>query len=392
MISVQDAISTLIAHRRTPLTIISPLDAALGATLAEDITAKVTLPPRDASAMDGYAVKLADVRKAGASVSIIGEAPAGAPFQGTVNTGQAVRIFTGGAVPSGANHIVIQENTTLNGDHLTVTTDNETSRHIRKAGIDFTKGQTLITAGTRLTPAHIALAAAANHAELPIHKRLIVALIANGDELKAPGSVVTEGDIISSNAAGLGALIQSWGGKAVDMGIACDSLESITTKIKAAKNADLIVPIGGASVGDYDYMRTAFKACGLELIFEKIAVRPGKPTWFGKLGHQLVLGLPGNPASATVCAHLFLKLLMGHMDKIPTRKAVLTQSVAANGPRETYARGRVEISNTGHAQVTLFPRQDSSLMTPFAKANVLVKLPPNSGPWEVGDVLDVVSL
>jgi len=236
------------------------------------------------------------------------------------------------------------------------------------------------------------LAAAANHAELPIYKRPVVALIANGDELKAPGSAVQDGDIISSNSAGLGALIQSWGGTPLDLGIANDSLESITACIKAAKDADIIVPIGGASVGDYDYMRAAFKDARLELIFEKIAVRPGKPTWFGTLGEQLVLGLPGNPASATVCAHLFLKFLMGHATEIPTSKAVLTISMGANGPRETYARGRVYISGKGIAEVTPFPRQDSSLLTPFAKANVLIKFPANTGPWKVGDILDVVSL
>ena len=392
MISVQDAISTLVAHRGERPIVMCALNQALGATLSEDILAKVTLPPRNASAMDGYAVKLSDVRQSGSKLMVIGEAPAGSPFQGTLGHGEAVRIFTGGAVPDGADHIVIQENVQLHGDTLTTMTDNETARHIRKAGIDFSKGQTLITAGTLLTPAHIALAAAANHAELPIYKRPVVALIANGDELKAPGSAAKDGDIISSNAAGLGALIQSWGGIAMDMGIASDSLESITSLIQASHNADIIVPIGGASVGDYDYMRTAFKNMGLDLTFEKIAVRPGKPTWFGTLGHQRVLGLPGNPASATVCAHLFLKILMGHIDDIPTSKAVLTSPLSANGPRETYARGRVDISDTGTAQVTPFPRQDSSLMTPFAKANVLIQLPANSGPWDVGDILDVFNL
>ena len=392
MISVQDALSALIGHRSERPTIMTPLGEALGGTLAQDIMAKVTLPPRDASAMDGYAVKLADVRKSGAVLTVIGEAPAGTPFQGSINDGEAVKIFTGGAVPNRADHIVLQENAQIDGTMLTTTTDNETARHIRKAGIDFTKGETLITARTRLAPAHIALAAAANHAELPVYKRPVIALIANGDELKAPGSAVQDGDIISSNSAGLGALIQSWGGTPLDLGIANDSRESITALIKAAKDADIIVPIGGASVGDYDYMRAAFKDVGLELIFEKIAVRPGKPTWFGKLDQQLVLGLPGNPASATVCAHLFLKFLMGYKTEIPTSKAVLTISMAANGPRETYARGRVDISENGIAQVTPFPRQDSSLLTPLAKADVLIRLPANAGPWETGDRINVIFL
>ncbi len=392
MISVQDAISTIISHRANQTKIMVPLSEALGAMLAEDITALVTLPPRDASAMDGYAVKLNDVKKVGARLKIIGEAPAGSPFQGQINSGEAVRIFTGGAVPKGADHIVIQENVKREGNTLTTSTDNEMARHIRKAGIDFIKGDKLIAAGTILTPAHIAVAAAANHAQLPIYKRPLIALIANGDELKEPGSAANDGDIISSNAAGLGALIQSWGGTVMDMGIASDSLKSIRALISAAKDADIIVPIGGASVGDYDYMRTAFKDAGLELIFEKIAVRPGKPTWFGKLGSQSVLGLPGNPASATVCAHLFLKILVGRADNIEMGKARVTEPISANGPRETYARGRAETSSEGIVHVTPFPRQDSSLMTPFAKANVLLRLPPNAGPWAKDDIVDVVSL
>jgi len=392
MISVGTAISKIIAHRGNTNLIFAPLSEALGTRLAVDVTAKVTLPPRDASAMDGYAVRLADVPQKGSTLKVIGEAPAGNPFQGIVNQGEAVRIFTGGAVPLGADHIVIQENATRKGDQLTTTTNNETARHIRKAGIDFKKGNTLVKAKTRLTPAHIALAAAANYDTLPIFRPPVVALIANGDELVAPGSVVKEGDIISSNAAGLGALIQSWGGDIMDMGIARDSVDSITALINVAKDADIIVPIGGASVGDYDFMRTAFKEAGLQLIFEKIAVRPGKPTWFGKLGKQAVLGLPGNPASATVCAHLFLKILMHRSDDIPTQRAVLTQDMSANGPRETYARGHLDISETGTAQVTPFPRQDSSLLTPFAKANILLRLPPNTGPWEIGDLVDVVAL
>ena len=392
MISVQDAISALTQHRAAGADVLTPLSKALGGRLARDVLAKVTLPPRDASAMDGYAVRFSDVGKAGAQLTVIGEAPAGSPFGGAVGQGEAVRIFTGGAVPEGADHIVIQENASREGDILTTTTTNETRRHIRKAGIDFTKGETLIAAGTQLSPAHIALAAAANHDTLPIYKRPVIALIPNGDELKEPGSPVQEGDVISSNAAGLGALIQSWGGEVMDMGIAKDSVAAITALIEAASAADIIVPIGGASVGDYDYMRTAFKEAGLELVFEKIAVRPGKPTWFGKLGEQRVLGLPGNPASATVCAHLFLKILMNRADNIVTTKAKLTQALSANGPRETFARGRTEVSDDSIAKVTPFPRQDSSLMTPFAKANVLLRLPPNTGPWDEGDVIDVVSL
>ena len=392
MISVSDAISMLVAHRPKADVVDVTLAESMGAILAQDIAALITLPPLAASAMDGYAVKLANVRKAGAKLTVIGESPAGHPFQGTVNDGEAVRIFTGGAVPKGADHIVIQENAERSGDSLTALFDNDAPRHIRGAGIDFRKGDVLIHKGTRIGPMHIAIAAAANHAVLPIYKRPIVALIANGDELRAPGSTVSETDVISSNPAGLGALIRQWGGDVMDMGIAADSLESITALIHKAKDADIIVPVGGASVGDHDYMRDAFKACGLTSVFEKVAVRPGKPTWFGTIGEQIVLGLPGNPASATVCAHLFLKILMGSEEALSFAKAKLTKALPDNGPRETYMRAHAELSDTGQLNVTPFPRQDSSLLTPLTQANVLIRLPKDSGPWNAGDVIDILPL
>jgi molybdopterin molybdotransferase len=178
----------------------------------------------------------------------------------------------------------------------------------------------------------------------------------------------------------------------MDLGIASDSVEAITALIHKAKDADIIVPVGGASVGDHDYMRDAFKACGLTSVFEKIAVRPGKPTWFGMMGHQCVLGLPGNPASATVCAHLFLKTLIGANNSLTFAKARLTEVVKANGPRETYLRASAKTSETGQLEVTPFPRQDSSLLTPLTKANVLIRLPKEAGPWNTGDVIDILPL
>lgn len=392
MISVSNAIALLTQHRAQRAVSSVPLAESIGAILAEDITAKVTLPPLAASAMDGYAVRLADVAASGAKLTVIGEAPAGHPFGGQVNKGEAVRIFTGGAVPQGADHIVIQENAERDGDILTTLFDNDAPRHIRQAGIDFRTGDTLLTQGTQIGPMHIAIAAAANHAALPLYKRPLIALIANGDELKMPGSDISDKDIISSNPAGLGALICHWGGEVMDMGIANDNLESITALIRKAKDADIIVPVGGASVGDHDYMRDAFKACGLTSIFEKIAVRPGKPTWFGTMGTQTVLGLPGNPASATVCAHLFLKSLMGGVNGLSFAKAKLTQPLRDNGPRENYMRALAKLSETGQLEVSPFPRQDSSLLTPLTQANVLVRLPVNSGPWETGELIDILPL
>jgi len=392
MISVQEALSRILAERphQSPVTL--PLAETQGCILAQDIIAKTTLPPLSASAMDGYAVRLVDVREVGAKLSVIGEAPAGHPFPGQVNKGQAVRIFTGGTVPEGADHIVIQENVTREGDKIIMNTPSEAHRHIRKAGIDFFEGTKLVSAGVHIGPPEIALAAAANHAEIIVYPRLKVALLANGDELQPPGTDLKPGEIISSNPLALGALITQWGGKVLDMGIARDNLSDISILIDRAGEADILIPIGGASVGDHDYMRQAFRDAGLEMIFEKVAVRPGKPTWFGKLGEQCVLGLPGNPASAIVCAHLFLKVLMVQKRELSYTKAILTENVPVNGPRETYLRGLAKFTDTGQLTVTPFPRQDSSLISPFARANVLIKLPVEGGPWKDGELTDILLL
>ncbi len=392
MISVQEALSRILAKRprRAPVTL--PLAQTLGCILAKDITALVTLPPLAASAMDGYAVRLEDVREAGAVLNVIGEAPAGHPFTGSIKSRQAVRIFTGGAVPDGADHIVIQENVARDGNNIMVNTPSEAARHIRKAGIDFFEGTKLISAGTLIGPPEIALAAAANHAQISVYPRLKIALLANGDELRPPGSTLKSSEIISSNPLALGALITQWGGEVLDMGIADDSLAAITALIEAAQEADIIIPIGGASVGDHDYMRPAFREAGLNMIFEKVAVRPGKPVWFGTLGDQCVLGLPGNPASAVVCAHLYLKTLMGRQNGLTYSKALLTENLNANGPRETYLRGLASVTEDAQLIVTPFPRQDSSLLSPFARANVLIRLPVNAGPWDTGAMVDILPL
>lgn len=388
MISLPEALSLIVANRPNLAPISVPLIRALGAVCAQDVTARLSMPPFDASAMDGYAVRAADAVD-GAILRVIGQAPAGQPFIGSVKTGQAVRIFTGGPIPKGADTIVIQENVIRSGEDITIETPPRPNNAIRKSGIDFEKGDTLIPEGARISPAHIALAASGNHAEIRIYPRPKVALIANGDELTPPGSPLEDGQIISSNSAALYALLEYWGAEPVDMGIAADSLDSIGAMINAAKHADIIVPIGGASVGDYDYMKRAFEIAGYAPIFSKIAVKPGKPTWFGRLGTQLVLGLPGNPASANVCAHLCLKPLLGLCDTPHIINAVLDKDIARNGPRETYMRGQLFIGACGRVCVTPFPKQDSSLITPLAQANALVKLSANAGPWSAGDRITV---
>ena len=386
MISLSEALSLIVSNRPDYDVISVPLSEALGAQCAQDITAKLTMPPFDASAMDGYALRAQDADE-GQVLNIIGQAPAGTAFNGLIAKGQAVRIFTGGPLPQGADTIVIQENVTAAGDKITIETAPHLNNAIRKAGIDFMAGETLIPKGTRISPAHIALAASGNHAALPIYRRPKVALIANGDELAPPGSVLKDGQIISSNSAGLAALITSWGAQTIDMGIAPDDLDSISALITKAKDADIIVPIGGASVGDYDYMKQAFAAAAYEPIFTKIAIKPGKPTWFGRLGKQIILGLPGNPASANVCAHLCLKVLLGLCNSPHLIEVMTDKDIPKNGPRETYLRGRLSYNSDGLMVITPFPRQDSSLITPLAAANALVQLPPNGGPWKAGDTI-----
>ena len=386
MISVSDALAIISQYRPVFGTKTLPLRALSGRINANPITARLTQPPFDSSAMDGYAVKVADVGNAGAKLNIIGEAPAGAPFDGTIKTGEAVRIFTGSLVPKGADHVIIQEHVTRSDNQITVNTPSLLARNIRKAGQDFALDDTLIPAGTRLDWRHIALIAAANIAEIEVIKTPNVAILSNGNELKDPGSAISKGQIVNSNPYALAALIESWGGVATILPVANDSVESITKRITQSSEADIILPVGGASVGDHDHMKPAFSGAGLDLKFSKIAVKPGKPTWFGTLGKQRVLGLPGNPASALVCAHLFLKPLMG-VSTGETRSAKLLSPLTASGPRETYARGRVD-----DGEITLFPKQDSALISPFPEANALIQIPTNAGPWKAGETLNYIAL
>ncbi len=388
MISVAEALSLIAFHRPKPIVETLTLREALGRRLAVDISARLTQPPLDASAMDGYAVRLSEIGAAGAQLDIIGEAPAGTPFSGSISKGQAVRVFTGGAIPSGADTVIIQENVHADGPNLRVIDPQDAARHIRRAGIDFRKGDKLIKAGTLMGPAQITVAAASGHAQLSVNRKLHAAILSGGDELVSPGDTPKSGQIVNSNPFALAALIESWGHQAVILPTAKDTLDSLAMSIESAAEADVIIAVGGASVGDHDYMRAAFQAAGLEMVFEKIAVRPGKPTWFGHLQGRPVLGLPGNPASALVCAQLFAKpLFTGERAQFVT--AQLTEGLKANGSRESYQRA-VAILSGITLTVAPLPLQDSGLITPFLTANGLIKLPPNNGALTVGDLVEVL--
>ena len=390
MISVTEALAILSAHVPVTPSELAGLDDALGRICAQDILAKVTLPPRDASAMDGYAVRLEDVRSSRVSLKVIGEVPAGSEFGAVVGKGETVRVFTGSPVPKGADHIIIQENTIRSGSSVKVLTRSHASRHIRRAGLDFAKGDVIVPRLAKFGLAEIALAAAGNHSDVLVFKKPHISILAAGDELVLPGAASSNGDVVNSNTSALTALIKTWGGTAIDMGLAKDDPSPIEAMFERAKTADILLPVGGASVGDYDHMRSVFKKMGGQIIFEKIAVKPGKPTWFGILDGKPVLGLPGNPASALVCAHLFLRCLMGSPPAAVV-KMRLEGGLPENGPRETYLRARAS-SRAGQLYVQPFPRQDSSLLTPFRDANVLLRRLPNADPATETDLVDVIEL
>ena len=390
MISVSDALSRIQAHRPRLERESVRIENALGRRLSEPIKARRTHPPAAMSAMDGYAVRLDDVRTSNASLRLIGEAPAGRPFQGKVESGEAVRIFTGSVIPDGADTVIVQENVRREGDAVLSLQAYDASQHIRAAGLDFKTDDILIKAGTRLGAEHLSIAAASNNASVMVGAKLRVGLLANGDELRPPGSDLGPGEIINSNPCGLSPLVEKWGGEAVNLGIAGDSVEAIETIIQNAHDIDVFVPIGGASVGDHDHMRTAFENKGFEPVFEKIAVRPGKPTWFSRSQDSLVLGLPGNPASAMVCAHLFLSQLLGHDWSSALVSGKLIKDIPANGPREHFMRARLEVLDKAELEVDPTINQDSSLLRPFLTCNALIRREPNAPASTAGSSVEAV--
>ena len=359
------------------------LDQATRRVLAEDLAATLTQPPFDASAMDGYAVRAADVATLPARLKLIGASIAGAGFRARIGQGEAVRIFTGAPVPEGADTIVIQEEAEEDSGTVTVKGAGGPGQHIRPRGQDFMQGEILLTAGTRLGPREMTLAAAMNRAELPVRRKPKVAILATGDEVVPPGSELGPDQIVSSVPCGLAALIDRIGGEATNLGIAKDDAESIVTLAQSGSAADILVTIGGASVGERDLVASALKSQGLEVDFWKIAMRPGRPMLFGRLGQQRVLGVPGNPVSALICAQVFLKPMLEKMlglraEERPQAHAVLGEALEANREREHYMRAISEWREDGTRVVRALPSQDSSLVAALAKADCLIVRPPNA--------------
>ncbi len=396
LLPVADALAMIMAHARPLGEEYVPVSEAGHRVLARDIAALRTQPPFDASAMDGYALRAADVASTPARLSVIGAAPAGHAFEGAVGPGECVRIFTGAPVPAGADSVIIQENTRpLDDGAIEAMQPVRSGANIRVAGLDFATGAPLLPAGRLLDAAALSLAAAANHATLPLVRRPLVAVIATGDELFAPGSEVMPGKIIASNSFGVAAAVRAQGGLVRDLGIVADRREALDAALDEASSADVIVTLGGASVGEHDLVREALLARGMTLDFWKIAMRPGKPLMFARNGDRFVLGLPGNPVSSLVCTQLFLLPLVAALGGLAyrpdIRDAELGAPMAENDQREDYVRATVE-ARDGRLVATPFARQDSSMLTTLAAAHGLIVRPPHARAAASGSIVQVLML
>lgn len=390
MISVAEALDRLFALAAPTGKETVPLAEAAGRVLAEPVVATRNQPPFPASAMDGYAVKGVEADPE-AMFKVIGEARAGERFEGTVGAGQAVRIFTGAPVPDGADRVIIQEDVTRAGDLITLARDLDAGPYVRPAGMDFAAGDRL-DAPRLLDPRDLALIAAMNAATVTVARRPEVALIATGDELVMPGEAPGPDQIIASNGFGLKAMLEGAGAKARLLPIARDDAASLRTVFALAAGADLVVTIGGASVGDHDLVGPVAAELGMEQSFYKVAMRPGKPLMAGRLGTAAMVGLPGNPVSSLVCGQVFLVPMLRAMLGLgaapaPRKQARLIEDIPANGPREHYMRAVID--ETG---IRLLPKQDSALLTILAHANALLVRPVSDPARAAGTTVDYIAL
>lgn len=395
MISVEEARGRILAGLVPTACEMVALAAAWQRVTAAPVLARLTQPPRDVSAMDGYALRAAD-GVLGATLNVVGSAPAGHPWEGSLNPGEALRLFTGSIVPDGADSILIQEDATRDGDTLRVNEAVGPGRHIRRAGQDFTLGDTLIESGRRLTARDIGLIASANHPWVGVHRRPRVAILATGDEIALPGEPIPPGGIVSSNSHALAALVRACGGEPMVLPVAADDRAVLAAAADAARGCDLLVTTGGASVGEHDLIQEAFAARGLALNFWQIAMRPGKPLMFGRLGDLPMIGLPGNPVSSMVCGILFLMPAIQRLsglagDPPPVIAATLAAALPANDHRADHLRATLRETAAG-VEALPFDRQDSAMLRRLANADGLILRAPHAPAAKIGASVHVVRL
>jgi molybdopterin molybdotransferase len=399
LMPVAEALARVLADAEALAPESVPLADAYGRVLAADVAAQRTQPPADVSAMDGYAVRSVDVAEVPVKLRLVGEVAAGHPFRGTVEAGEAARIFTGGVLPPGTDTIVIQENTVREGDTVVVTAASGKGKHVRVEGLDFKRGAVLLAKGRRLTDRDLALAAAMNHPTLQVHRSAKIALLATGDELVMPGGTPGFGQIVYSNGYATMTLARREGCEVIDLGIVPDRLAETAAGVRHAREAgaDILVTSGGASVGDYDLVRGALAAEGLALSFWKVALRPGRPMMHGRLGPMHVLGLPGNPVSAYVCAVLFLlpliRRLAGRSDvALAPETARLGCDLPANDERADYLRAVLAAGPEGIPVAHPASVQDSSMLMPLARADCLLVREPFAPAAKAGDRCSIIRL
>jgi len=396
MIALEEARARILgALQPTPAETVA-LAEAWSRVLARPVIARLTQPPADVSAMDGYAVRAADAVE-GALLAVIGSAPAGHPFAGQVGPGRAVRIFTGSFVPPGADGILLQEDATAEAGSVTVRETVKPGRWIRRQGLDFTAGDMLLPTGRKLTARDVGLAAAGNNPWVTVHRRPRIGILATGDEIALPGEPIPPGGIVSSNAHALAALVRAAGGAPVVLPIAPDDTDAIAEAAAAARSCDMLVTTGGASVGEHDLVQQALGPEGFALDFWQIAMRPGKPLIWGRLGRTPVLGLPGNPVSALVCAVQFLVPAIAVLSGLPGGPpgTVLVRTgaaLAANDKRFDHLRASLGTDADGRPVATAFPVQDSSMLATLARAEALILRAPHAAALPEGAEVEAIPL
>lgn len=396
MLSVAEARARVLDRLRPTQAEMVALPDAWGRVTAAPVLARLTHPPTDVSAMDGYAVRAADAQ-AGARLRVVGAAPAGHPFDHALGDGEAVRLFTGSVVPAGADTVLPQEDVDRDGERVTAREAPSLGRHIRRQGQDFALGDVVAPAGRRLNARDVGLIAAANVPWVAVHRRPRVAVLPTGDEISMPGEAIRPGGIVSSNPHALAAVIRAAGGEALLLPTARDDANAIAAVADALSSIDMLVTTGGASVGEHDLVQGALAGRGFELDFWKIAMRPGKPLFHGRLGAVPVLGLPGNPVAALVCSVVFLWPALERMLGLPglappTFRAVLGSPVGANDGRADHLRATLITDDEGTAVVTPFTRQDSSMMRALAEAGALVLREPHAPALPAGAPVRVIRL